>query len=85
MEGPFSAKVGPVNGNSILLQLVEAGLKQRVRYQADVSADVLVESVLAAAAQALTECRSRGWWSNDANELTDATSALLQATAKTVN
>jgi len=76
MEGPYLAMIGPANGDAMHLELVEAGLVRRVHGEADVLSELLITSVLIAAATAVAECKRRDWWSMDADELVDAMTAL---------
>jgi hypothetical protein len=85
MEGPYVVMIGPMHGHSVRLKLVDAGLKRRVRYEADVLIDPLVESLLAAAGKLVVECRTRDWWSKDADELVDAMAVLKRASIRIVN
>jgi hypothetical protein len=85
MEGPYLAEIASENMERVHLKLVDAGLNRRVRLEVQVSADVLIDSVLAAATRALAECKVRGWWSHDASELADAIKALQRETLKTKN
>lgn len=85
MEGPYLAMVGPLNGDSLRLELVEAGMKRRVLYEADVLSEPLINSVIAAAEAAISECRNRDWWSKDTDELMDAVSALKRKGMRSVN
>jgi hypothetical protein len=85
MEGPYLATIGPLNGNSLRLGLVEAGLRPRVLREADVLTDPLVNSVVDAAALAVAECRKRDWWSKDADELVDSLAALKRTSLRMRN
>ena len=85
MEGPYLVEIGPTSDGAVHLRLLEAGLKGRVQYQADVSSDPLIDSVLSASERTLAQCEERGWWSSDADELTDAMKALHGRRLKLVN
>lgn len=85
MEGPYLAEIGPRSAGSIHLKLIEAGLNRRLRFDAEVSMRVLIDSVISAAERVLAECRERGWWSEDADELADAMKSLEREKAGTAN
>ncbi len=78
MEGPFLVELGPVDQELVHLVLVEAGLKRRICLDAEVDARPLIRSVLSATEKTLAECRSRNWWSDDADKLSAASNALRQ-------
>jgi hypothetical protein len=85
MEGPYLAMIGPKSAASIHLQLVDAGLRRRIRYEAEVQIDQLVDSALSAAGEALSECRRRNWWSKDSDELEFAIAALKRERVRILN
>jgi len=85
MEGPYLAMVGPASDQTLRLELVEAGKSRRVLCEADVLRDPLVKSVLASAESTIVECRKRGWWSKDADELVDALAALKRKGVRLMN
>jgi hypothetical protein len=85
MEGPYLVEVGPKSGHFIHLELIESGLKRRVQRRAEVPTDVLVDSLLLAAAKVLAECKTQDWRSDDVNELADAIGTLKQERLRTVN
>lgn len=85
MEGPYLAEIGPKNAQSTHVKLIEAGLRRRLCFEAEVPVHILIDSVLSAAARALAECKARGWWSEDADELADAMQALQREKSRTVN
>ena len=69
MEGPYLVEIGPIVRELIHLVLIESRLKRIVTYEADVDARALIGSVLSAADTTISECRARGWWSDDADKL----------------
>lgn len=85
MEGPYLAELGPLQGRSLRLVLIEAGLKRCVLCQSDVEVGPLVKSVLSAAERTLAECRKRDWWSKDADELAEMRQQLQQEVSPTLN
>jgi len=85
MEGPYLAEIGPRTGPLLHLALIEAGLSRRIRREADVATDELVDSVLSAAMRVLAECKTRSWWSDDADDLADAARGLQREKLRLIN
>lgn len=85
MEGPYLVMIGPMSGQTLRLELVEAGKNRRVLCEADVLSDPLVKSVLASAESTIAECRKRDWWSKDADELVDALAVLKRKGVRSMN
>jgi hypothetical protein len=69
MEGPYLAELRQLSGQSLRLTLVEDAVTRRVVREDDVDLAPLVQSVLSAADQILTECEQREWWSADETNL----------------
>jgi hypothetical protein len=78
MEGPYLTELGPMEQQLVHLVLVEDRMERKVRCETDVDARALVHSILSAAERTLAECRTRGWWSVDADRLLAASDALRQ-------
>jgi hypothetical protein len=78
MEGPYLVMLGPLNGDVVHLVLVEDRWKREIRGETDVDTRILIRSVLSAADIALMECKSRSWWSDDADKLLAARDELRQ-------
>lgn len=76
MEGPYLVEIGPTDHGLVHLVLVEARLKRIIRCEADVDARAFIRSVLSATDRTIAECRTRGWWSDDADKLVDARDAM---------
>lgn len=85
MEGPYLAMIGPASGETLRLELVEAGKSRRVVCEGDVLSDPLVRSALASAESTIVECRKRNWWSKDADELVDAIATLKRKRVRSMN
>jgi hypothetical protein len=81
MEGPFLVELQQAAPGTWRLQLVEAGVKRRVRHTATVPIAPLVQSVMVVSNRALDLCREHGWWSSDADVLA-ATLATLREEAQ---
>ena len=78
MEGPYLAEIGPIEQELVRLVLVEDRMDREVCWETDVDAGALIR-VLSAAQRTLAECRTRSWWSVDADRLQAAKDALRQA------
>ena len=78
MEGPYLVELGPLDSGLLHLALVEAGTKRRYLRQAEVEIVPLIRSILSAADQLLAQCKARGWWSTDEDNLETARSDLGQ-------
>jgi len=85
MEGPYLAELGPLEGSLLHLVLVEAGLNRRICREANVEIGPLIESALWAADRTLMECKNRGWWSRDADELAEARDKLRREISRRLN
>lgn len=80
MDGPYHVQMGPNSGQLIRLELIEdRSIGNAVWCQTDVSIGVLLDSVVSVAERVVLECRTRGWWSRDADELEDALISLKRA------
>jgi hypothetical protein len=82
MDGPYCVRLGPIAGQSINMELIEARSNRSVQCQAQVSVDVLIDSVVSAARRAERDCQARGWSSRDGDELEDALKSLQRARLK---
>ena len=80
MEGPYLVRVCTSSPGFLRIELVEAGLERRTRRSAEVEFAPLARSVVSAAEITLNECRSRHWWSEDADTLVEALAGLRQRT-----
>jgi hypothetical protein len=69
MEGPYSVEIEPVSDAVWRVRCVERGLRRFTRSEGLVDAGLLVQSATQGAERALDLCRSRGWWSSDADSL----------------
>jgi len=83
MAGPYLAEIGPMEQELVHLVLVrkvhvENRVEREVCCETDVDTRALIRSVLSAADRTLVECRTRDWWSGDADKLAAARDALRQ-------
>ncbi|MGZ3437999.1 MAG: hypothetical protein ACXVDD_00700 [Polyangia bacterium] len=76
MEGPYVAELRAGGGPSWRVSFVEDRLKRRVVYETDIERTSFAQSILAASNEALALCRSRSWWSIDADQLTATAESL---------
>lgn len=80
MDGPYRVQMQRHEKQSIDLRLIEnRSSGSVVRHHAQVSAHVLLESAVAAAAMTVSQCQARQWSSRDIDELADAVKSLKQA------
>jgi hypothetical protein len=85
MEGPYLVELQHAGPGSVLVSLVEAGLERRVEKRVEAETFSLAQSVVAASDRVLLECRTRKWWSADADKLQGTFTELRQELGRTVN
>jgi len=85
MEGPYLVELQRAGPGLVLLSLVEAGLERRVEKRVEAEAFSLAQSVVAASDRVLLECKTRNWWSVDADKLHGSFTELSQVLRRTVN
>jgi hypothetical protein len=77
MEGPYLAELRSAPAQRWQVNLIEDGLLgRRVHHRSDVDAAPLMQSLLVASEEILEACKTRGWWSADADNLVSASRGL---------
>lgn len=79
MEGPFLVELQAQTRSTWRLKLVETARSSAPGVEATVAALPLLRSIVRTSEDALALCRSRGWWSSDAESLDHALSSLKQS------